>query len=132
MRPNAGYAKNLAVYNVTVVSCRHGYGHDQDIYLSHCWNPDCFVIIDSRANGVRVEGYYLCLKCGSGPEDSHSFTQGDVCPNCGEREMTAETGSLKSCRAFRHQITLPRERYLTGRATGMSTGRRRTGNGDLF
>jgi hypothetical protein len=63
LRPNMEYAKNLARYNVTVASCPRG--HDQGVYFNHCWH--CKRIIDSRESRERVEGYYVCCWCGSGP-----------------------------------------------------------------
>ncbi len=87
MPPNYRYAKYLARYNSTVVSCQIGSGHDQDIYLNHCWA--CREIVDSRESTIRVEKYYICIHCGSGPQESKSYTQGDICPKCGARGMSA-------------------------------------------
>jgi hypothetical protein len=78
MKPNYKYAENLARYNATVVSCDGGPAHDGDVYLNHC--RACRTIIDSRDCRIRIDGYYLCLKCGSGPQHSKTFRQGDLCP----------------------------------------------------
>ena len=115
MTPNSRYARNLAAYNATVFSCQAGSDHDNDIYLSHCWG--CRRIIDSRESQIQIEGYYLCVYCGSGPLESNDYTQGDICPKCGTPDMA--TGSYdrgRTCRACHHSIQLPPTHKLTGRA----------------
>jgi hypothetical protein len=117
MPPNFRYAKNLAVYNVTVFSCRiQDPRHDTGIYITHCWA--CTTIIDSRQNTIRCEDRYLCLKCGSGPQHSDSYTQGDICPKCGQRDMKESyRSSERICRiaACSHIIHLPPMHQLTGK-----------------
>ena len=116
MTPNTRYAKNLAAYHVTVAGCpNRAPGHDLDVYLSHCWG--CESIIDSRTGPIRVEQLYLCLQCGSGPQRSDSFTQGDICPKCGndERMVSGKRGGrCVMCHKCGHEIRLPPARRLTG------------------
>lgn len=114
MIPNYQYARNLAVYNSTVASCQHGGSHDQNVYLSHCWA--CREIIDSRESTVRVEGYYICIHCGSGPKHSLSYTQGNICPQCGTREMgvNPDDERIRICRSCSHSVRLPPDWKLTG------------------
>jgi len=105
MTPNYAYALNLAAYNSTVVSCLRGADHDHDVYLSHCWA--CGNIIDSREAKERVDGFYLCQQCGSGPQHDSTFRRGDRCPNCGTPGMIG-TDNLKICQTCRHQIRDPK------------------------
>jgi len=139
MPPNYEYAKNLARYNLTVVSCKHGSGHDNNIYLNHCWG--CEKIIDSRESKIQVERYYICIHCGSGPRNSDTYRQGDICPKCETADMQAEQTNDFSSHSTRrqrlnysfektyenktricqnpmclHKIRLPAERNRTGRA----------------
>jgi ribosomal protein S27AE len=111
MKPNYKYAKNLARYNATVVSCDGGPAHDGDVYLNHCWA--CRTIIDSRDCRIRIDGYYLCLKCGSGPQHSKTFRQGDLCPKCGGTSMDGHRRNW-TCRRCYHTIRLPSEFRMTG------------------
>src|SRR5262249_31181808 len=111
MKPRMKYAKNLARYNATVVNCDGGVGHDHDIYLNHCWA--CRVIIDSPESPIRVDGFYLCVHCGSGNAKSNIFTKGDGCPKCGAPEM--RTSHRKCvCVSCQHTIRLPADHNLTG------------------
>lgn len=115
MLSNFKYSKNLAAYNSTVFSCQCGDPTNQNVYLSHCWA--CRSIIDSRQGNHRIDGYYLCLQCGSGPQTSTSYTQGDICPMCGGTHM----GSIDSydknfqCQTCNHIINLPQDFKLTGK-----------------
>lgn len=130
---NGQYAKNLARYNATIFSCREGDGHDSNVYLNHCWA--CRKLIDSRDSRVRVEGYYLCLSCGSGPQFSDTFTQGDLCPKCGYPKMAAVEGSLPSLRcrnqACQHVIKIPTLHRLTGQHRHVSPSHPWDLEGDL-
>ena len=115
MQPNMEYSKNMASYMTTVVSCRHGLGHDQNIYLNHCWA--CRELIDSRESSIRHEDFYLCIHCGSGPQKSITYTQGDICPKCGmENSMTTASCNQRHmvCGECHHIIRLPAEKDLTG------------------
>jgi hypothetical protein len=115
MRPEREYAKFLARYHTTVVSCPNGRDHDSHVYLNHCWA--CERIIDSRESPFQVEGLHLCIACGSGPEESSAFTQADICPKCGMRDsMThdSETSRYWICANCRHKIRLPANEMLTG------------------
>jgi cold shock CspA family protein len=117
MKPNYSYAKFLARYNATVVSCIvESEGHDKNIYLNHCWA--CSKIIDSRESKFRYMDYYICIHCGSGPQNSNTFTQGDICPACGTAKMAFdfyEKNKKMYCKKCRHSIKLPGERYITGK-----------------
>ena len=117
MRPHLGYAKNLARYNVTVVSCVRGEGHDNNIYFNHCWG--CKAIIDSRESRFRVEGFYICIHCGSGPPESLTYSQGDVCPACGCTRMQAsdDYSGRMECTSCHHTIRLPPKHNLTGKGS---------------
>ena len=113
MTPNRAYAKHLARYNMTIASCPSGDGHDQNVYLNHCWA--CREVIDSRDCLVQVEERYLCLKCGSGPQQSDWFTQGDRCPRCNAASMAFVRGSTgRRCGQCGHRIKLLPEWKLTG------------------
>jgi hypothetical protein len=108
MRPNYKYARNLAVYNSTVFSCASGIGHDLNIFLSHCWG--CGQIIDSRESRIRIEGFYICIHCGSGPRTSERYSCGKICPNCGGKIMRRLNGNPVGyrCEACAHEISIPR------------------------
>lgn len=115
MRPNYKYARNLAKYNATVVSCQDGVNHDKDIYLNHCWA--CHKIIDSRESRIRKEGYYICIHCGSGPQFETRYRQGDVCPKCGGSMYQSKFNSNSYyCpnRDCKHEIWLPPKHKITG------------------
>lgn len=114
MKPNYKYAKYNARYNATVVSCNEdGINHDKNIYLNHCWA--CTSIIDSRECRIRFDDYYICLKCGSGPQDSDEYTQGDMCPQCGSRRMEHSSGKYFRCSRCGHEIKLPSIQYIKGK-----------------
>lgn len=117
-KSNLTYAKNLAVYNPTVFHCIHRLNsepHDNDTYISHCWA--CQKVIDSRDGSHRYENYYLCVECGSGPVKSQTFTQSDICPNCGEKRMVKSNHHRRgySCRKCNHDIIIPTDDKLTGK-----------------
>ena len=111
---NFRYSKNLAVYNSTVFYCKCGSSSNKNVYLSHCWA--CRVIIDSRENNYKYEEYYLCLKCGSGPKASSSYTQGSMCPQCGSKKMTNTDLYNREfrCLICGHSIRIPPPHKLTG------------------
>ncbi|MHB8630294.1 MAG: hypothetical protein ACYDEO_29410 [Aggregatilineales bacterium] len=166
MRPNYAYAKNLARYNMTIVTCGKGRDHDRDIYLNHCWGCEA-QIIDSREspfrvhnygaklidpepvfsierahpngsvsqtkfykrasdendlievkigdpNALQLKGYYLCLRCGSGPQDDGVYKHGDICPKCGNPNMQHEKENERSfsCSSCGHQIYAPTNEKL--------------------
>jgi hypothetical protein len=114
MKANMKYAKHLAVYRSTVFSCEHGVGHDLNVYLSHCWA--CREIIDGRDCPVYVEGYRLCLGCGSGPQESQIYWQGSICPKCETQNMTPldQYGRRFQCMVCHHTIKRPPADKLTG------------------
>ncbi len=114
MTTNMKYAKHLAVYRSTVFSCPHGAGHDVDVYLSHCWA--CRGPIDSRDCPIYVDGYRVCLACGSGPQKSQTYRQGTICPKCGARDMReiGAFGRRLQCAVCQHIIKLPPSEKLTG------------------
>ncbi len=113
MRPNVSYAKLLAKFSVTILSCGNGINHDQDVYLNECWG--CNAIIDSRENQQRVEKYYLCLQCGSGPQNNSKYSQGTICPKCGATPMHQINNRDYNCLTCNHKIRVPEEWHLTGR-----------------
>lgn len=114
MVPNMKYAKHFAAYNMTIASCSKGEGHDKNIYLNHCWA--CTQIIDSRENVIQVEKYFLCNQCGSGPQKSATYRQGDICPRDGHRPMKQNPNNPRefSCEQCGHSIYVPPAGYLTG------------------
>ena len=118
------YAINFAAYRSTIAHCKHAKNdstHDKNVYLNHCWA--CQTIIDSRDNTVQIEGYYLCLTCGSGKQKSHVFRQGDVCPKCGAAHMETnfkDNPHLCMCNKCGHVIELPPAHKMTGNAFGNS------------
>jgi hypothetical protein len=114
MTPNVAYAKFLAKFNVTVVSCQYGESHDKDVYLNECWA--CGQVIDNRESTIKKDGYYICIHCGSGPQQSDDYTQGDICPKCEMPEMIPKPNNSRilECRSCKHTIKLPQERKLTG------------------
>ena len=126
MRPNYAYAKNLVRYNMTVVSCNKGDGHDKNIYINHCWG--CNAIIDSRESRIQVEKFYICIQCGSGPQQSANYSQGDVCPSCGQRGMVAtdQYDRIFQCGSCSHSIRLPPAHRLTGPKKRNAAGRNRS------
>lgn len=115
MIPNQKYAYRWAAYNMTIVSCNCGNGHDNNVYLNHCWG--CYSIIDSRESRHQLEGLYICINCGSGPQDSGTYSQGDVCPNCGVKVRMNSIDHFNRrlrCNSCGHQIQLPPKRKLSG------------------
>ena len=115
MIPNRKYSKHLAAYNQTIVSCSNrSHNHDSNIYLSHCWA--CREIIDSRESIIRVENYYLCIHCASGPKKSTNYTQGSICPKCGSRKISSIDQRSRKCNEINclHNFTIPSSKYLTG------------------
>jgi len=114
MTPNYKYSKDLARYNMTVASCKQGNGHDRDIYFNHCWA--CREIIDSRESKIQLDGFYICIHCGSGMRKSPSYSQGDICPKCGTPEMKQKEQESRfiQCSSCKHTIRLPAQQHLTG------------------
>jgi cold shock CspA family protein len=110
------YATFQAKFRVTVFSCKHGIGHDRNIYLNDCWG--CEAIIDSRESKYKSpeKRYYICIHCGSGAQYSNIYTQGDICPKCGTPAMTVSKGNYRyrQCRSCNHQIKLPKDKKITG------------------
>jgi len=113
MVANVRYAKLLAKFNTTIFSCREP-GHDHNIYFNECWFCGGTSIIDSREAPIRVEGYYLCLTCGSGPQESVTYTQGDRCPKCGSENMRHRRSKEFYCVDCNHSITIPHLGKCTG------------------
>lgn len=116
MPHNIEYAKFTAQFRVTVFSCKHGSGHDHNIYLNECWG--CGEIIDSRESKYQSaeDKYYICIHCGSGTQHSNSYTQGDICPKCGTlgMEVNKWNNRYRKCHSCNHLIKLPDEKKLTG------------------
>ena len=114
LQSNKKYSKNLARYNATIFYCDQGEGHDNNVYISHCWS--CRKLIDSRHDWISFQGYYICKQCGSGPQNSMTFTQGDICPNCGAKKMQP-LGNFESdriCMECKHIIKMPPTWKVTG------------------
>lgn len=111
---NYKYSKNLAVYNSTVFYCQCGTSSNQNVYISHCWA--CREIIDSREDNHKLEEYYLCLKCGSGPKSSSNYMQGSMCPKCGSNRLnnTDLYNRDYQCMRCGHSIHIPPHHKLTG------------------
>ncbi|BAZ21837.1 hypothetical protein NIES4073_27150 [Kalymmatonema gypsitolerans NIES-4073] len=116
MPHNIEYAKFTAQFRVTVFSCKHGSGHDYNIYLNECWG--CGEIIDSRESKYQSpeDKYYICIHCGSGTQHSNNYTQGDICPKCGTlgMEVNKWNNRYRKCHSCNHLIKLPDEKKLTG------------------
>ena len=118
---NLKYSKNLAVYNSTVFTCSDHLDegeHDVNIYLSHCWA--CSQIVDSRVSRIQVDGFYLCISCGSGPRNPTRYMQGTICPNCGKNSNSIKSEKnqyderTKICLNCMHEFRIPGNRILTG------------------
>lgn len=102
MQNNFEYSKVFtAVYRTTIATCSEGIPHDHNVYLSHCWG--CDSIIDNRESPIREGHYYLCHKCGSGPQD-RGYKPGDICPKCGEHDMIHNGARRFTCNACHHTI----------------------------
>jgi hypothetical protein len=122
------FAKFDAVYRSTVLNCRHGEGHDQNVYLSHCWNcssekragltfvdgRDCTIRFEHR-DYPRARNYLLCMECGAGPDKkatgdpglSEYELIGRLCPKCGVAVTKWRGTSMnRSCPSCNHQIRL--------------------------
>ena len=99
---------------MTVASCSNDIGHDTNIYFNHCWA--CREIIDSRESQIQVDGFYLCIHCGSGPQQSQTYTQGDVCPKCGKKDIRKEYDRDRICNSCNHKFTVPSQWHLTGKS----------------
>ncbi|MEH1897261.1 MAG: hypothetical protein V7K94_18555 [Nostoc sp.] len=116
MPHNIEYSKFSTKFRVTVFSCKHGNGHDHNIYLNECWG--CSAIIDSRESRYQSpeKNYYICIHCGSGTQHSKTYTQGDICPKCGTIGMKVSLNNKRKrkCHSCNHSIKLPEERKITG------------------
>ncbi|MCH7963682.1 MAG: cold shock domain-containing protein [Bacteroidetes bacterium] len=110
--PNQKYAKHLARYNSTVAYCSEGKPHDHNIYFNHCWA--CREIIDSRESNIKIENFYLCIHCGSGPQQSLTYRQGTICPCCGGKNIKNIDDREQACNDCNHNFILPAKQYLTG------------------
>ena len=111
---NKEYSKNLAAYNSTVFYCECGNKDNSSIYISHCWA--CREIIDSRRDNYKMENYYLCIDCGSGPRQHTDYRQGSICPKCGSTHMVINNLNNRKykCGECNHIITIPPDQKLTG------------------
>ncbi|MEH2073667.1 MAG: hypothetical protein V7K57_04650 [Nostoc sp.] len=116
MPHNIEYSKFSTKFMVTVFSCKHGEGHDHNIYLNECWG--CSEIIDSRESRYQSpkNNYYICIHCGSGTQHSNTYTQGDICPKCGTigMEVSPHNKRYRQCHSCNNSIKLPEERKITG------------------
>ena len=106
---NLAFSRKLtAKYSTTIVRCPADASHDGgDIYLNHC--RGCGRIIDSRDSSIQdSRGYYLCIKCGSGSEDT---VPGQRCPACGRQGTMRQDGRSPdfTCGRCHHSITIPWE-----------------------
>lgn len=108
MRSDKRYAKFLATFNATVFSCLQGQSHDI-VYINVCWG--CENIIDSRESRIKVEGFYLCLHCGSGPKTSKEYRYGNICPSCGTQDMLLNDthSQIYTYTSCRHSIYVPKQ-----------------------
>ena len=106
MLNNFEYSRDIAVYSSTVFSCDCGDPDNQNVYISHCWG--CHKLIDSRIDRIRKDGFYLCLRCGSGKKNVINNT---ICPCCGEDAMESISGSDRDfeCLECNHTIRTPRQ-----------------------
>jgi hypothetical protein len=122
MVPNMRYSMNLAAYNMTVASCPRRCDSNCNVYFNHCWA--CRYIIDSRESRIYHEDRHLCIKCGSGPQQSSKYTQGDICPNCGGEHLTPHLRRYRvyCCKVCSQEITLPPPHCMTGPRAGMRSG----------
>lgn len=108
------YSKFSRKFSTTIFDCPNDVdGHDKKIYLNVCWA--CGKIIDSRESRIRVEDYYVCKNCGSGPQITYDYTQGDICPNCGGKEMKKSSYREMTCESCNHTITLPFRNKIIGK-----------------
>lgn len=106
-KPNLKYAKNLAKFTTTVLSCiNDDNNHDKNIYFNQCWH--CKEIIDSRESNVYIDGYYLCIHCGAGPIENSEYIIGSTCPKCGSKNMNKINDYLYSCNDCNHTINISR------------------------
>jgi hypothetical protein len=104
MNPDYRYSSRLqSAYGRTVMDCPSGSpGHDRDVYLNHCHG--CHDVIDSRECPVRIDGFYLCPRCGSGPD---TIETGSVCPKCGGLAMKPIDRRTVRCNDCEHRIKTP-------------------------
>ena len=63
---------------------------------------------------IKVENYYLCVCCGSGPQKSSSYTQGTICPKCGSGNISSLDDRRKECADCKHSFNIPSRHLLTG------------------
>jgi DNA-directed RNA polymerase subunit RPC12/RpoP len=108
------YSKFSRKFSTTIFDCpTNEDDHDKKIYLNACWG--CGEIIDSRESRIRVENYYICKNCGSGPQITYDYTQGDICPNCGKKEMKKSGYRDMTCDNCNHTIKLPFKNKIRGK-----------------
>lgn len=116
MPHNIEYSKFSTKFRVTVFSCKHGNGHDHNIYLNECWG--CRAIVDSRESKYKSkeDNYYICIHCGSGTQHSNTYTQGDICPKCGTlgMEVSQSNNRYRECHSCNHSVKLPEDKKITG------------------
>ncbi len=65
-------------------------------------------------NALHWKGYFLCLRCGSGPQDDGVYEHGDICPKCGKPNMKRDKEGERSfsCRSCEHRIYIPTKEKL--------------------
>ena len=58
-------SSDYAHYRVVTFYCSNQRcsQYDRDVYLHHCYNPDCGSVIDSRDTSSCPNGWYVCTSC---------------------------------------------------------------------
>lgn len=85
------YVANYHARTITEFKCDNPICSQKDIkiYLNHCFNRECYNIIDSRETKQCPNGMYICFKCG-------------VCCSNSILKRKVEIGLRSSDRLFQH------------------------------
>jgi hypothetical protein len=134
-------SSNYAAYRVTRFACANPKckEHNQEIYLTHCLNGRCNMLIDSRDSKKCDNGMYICRHCTcccsnevykrrmdnlitvgkSVPSDLRYKIENDLghlekrehyCYRCGN-QLVHEGGEIYECKVCLHEVDLSKYKF---------------------